>query len=111
MSHASARATFADGLTLCGLYDGTVDVMRRRFYASRDMAWGAIEQRAEDHEARCTCGGPPESVEVETNYGTSSFDDWGGWESERCRTGMVITGPVSQAERRRLDEPPEQGWW
>ncbi len=87
MSHSSAEFHFADGITLYGEYNDTVDVMCTRIFATpeeRDDAW------RKQVWTRCTCGKPHEPCVAVITLGEPS-----GWLGTSCRSCMLFTGPHS----------------
>lgn len=83
MSHSPGTVTFPDGTVLHILYDGTSGcVAHPVLWDTRAEAWDHLRQ---DAERKCTCGNPPETAKLHSEYG--SGDDW---DVPACKTCKVI---------------------
>ena len=83
MSHASGLVQFEDGTLRHFVYDGTNDFPCPKLWASSDSAWKHLHE--ENRHKKCTCGRPPEKVNVFTHYGRG-FE----WQTTACRYCRVI---------------------
>lgn len=97
MSHANGLVRFPDGEVFHFEYDGTSDVVctsLKRTYAEVRRDW-----RTPANQAQCTCGQPPEVVELTTDYGDGS-----AWPGKACRRCMAVTDGIFP------DEPDPAAW-
>lgn len=84
MSHATAYVRFAaDGLVVFAEYDGTMDMIIPRLYATPDDLWDGWRS-AEARTAACKCNSA-EPAEYCSTYGSGSYGP-----VQACRHCMVI---------------------
>lgn len=83
MSHANGEVLRGDAVIAWFEYDGTSDVACWELYATHDELHANWRKR---RWPECTCGSPPESVLLRTDYG-SGMKPWPG---KVCLTCMCI---------------------
>ena len=82
MSHATGLVRFSDGLIRFFEYNGTADVCQPTLWSTRAELY---EHWRNDDWKLCTCGNPPEAVELHADYGRGL-----NWSSTACRQCQVI---------------------
>lgn len=98
MSHANATVELPDGTVFHAEYNGTVDIARPSLF----LTWEEVrDQWRQRDDRKCTCGQPGEPAYYHTNYG-----DGFGWDTEVCRTCMVVVGDKNQHDQYRRAQPP-----